>query len=69
MLADVGAAIVAFVATNVDEIVLLAVLFGSGLKARAVVAGPDRHRTADSLVVEWLCPGTSRGRRALPPPQ
>ena len=39
MLADLGAAIVVFVATHVDEIVLLAVLFGSGLRARAVVAG------------------------------
>jgi cadmium resistance protein CadD (predicted permease) len=38
-LADVGAAIAIFAVTNVDEIVLLAVLFGSGLKARAVVAG------------------------------
>jgi cadmium resistance protein CadD (predicted permease) len=39
MLADLGAAIVVFVVTNVDDILLLAALFGSGLAVRAVVAG------------------------------
>src|SRR4051794_10840355 len=39
MLADLGAAIVVFVATNVDDILLLAALFGSALRTRAVVAG------------------------------
>lgn len=39
MLADVGTAIVVFVVTNVDDILLLAVLFGGALAARAVVAG------------------------------
>lgn len=40
MLADLGKAIVVFVATNVDDILLLAALFGSSaLRARAVVAG------------------------------
>ena len=39
MLADLGTAIVVFVATNVDDILLLAALFGSTLVARAVVAG------------------------------
>lgn len=39
MLADLGTAIVVFVATNVDDIVLLAALFGGPLMARAVVAG------------------------------
>lgn len=38
-LTDLGAAIVVFVATNVDDILLLAALFGSALAARAVVAG------------------------------
>jgi cadmium resistance protein CadD (predicted permease) len=39
MLADLGTAIVVFVATNVDDILLLAALFGGALMARAVVAG------------------------------
>ena len=39
MLADVGTAIAVFVVTNVDDILLLAALFGSGLAVRAVVAG------------------------------
>jgi cadmium resistance protein CadD (predicted permease) len=39
MLAELGTAIVVFVATNVDDILLLAVLFGGALAARAVVAG------------------------------
>jgi cadmium resistance protein CadD (predicted permease) len=39
MLADLGTATLVFVATNVDDILLLAVLFGSALRARAVVAG------------------------------
>jgi cadmium resistance protein CadD (predicted permease) len=39
MLKDLGTAIVVFVATNVDDILLLAALFGSALMARAVVVG------------------------------
>jgi cadmium resistance protein CadD (predicted permease) len=39
VLADLGTAIVVFVVTNVDDILLLAVLFGGALSARAVVAG------------------------------
>jgi cadmium resistance protein CadD (predicted permease) len=39
MLTDLGTAIVVFVATSVDDILLLAALFGSALMARAVVAG------------------------------
>jgi cadmium resistance protein CadD (predicted permease) len=39
MLADLGTAIVVFVVTNVDDILLLAVLFGGALATRAVVAG------------------------------
>ena len=39
MLADLGSAIVVFVSTNVDDIVLLAALFGGAIQARAVVAG------------------------------
>lgn len=39
MLADLGTAIVVFVATNVDDILLLAALFGGALAARAVIAG------------------------------
>jgi cadmium resistance protein CadD (predicted permease) len=39
MLARLGTAIAVFVATNIDDIVLLAALFGSTLRARAVVAG------------------------------
>ena len=39
MLADLGTAIVVFVATNVDDILLLAALFAGALMARAVVAG------------------------------
>jgi cadmium resistance protein CadD (predicted permease) len=34
-----GTAVIVFVATNVDDILLLAALFGSALSARAVVAG------------------------------
>lgn len=39
LLKDLGTAIVVFVATNIDDILLLAVLFGGGLAARAVVTG------------------------------
>jgi cadmium resistance protein CadD (predicted permease) len=39
MLADLGTAFIVFVATNVDDILLLAALFGGALAARAVVAG------------------------------
>jgi cadmium resistance protein CadD (predicted permease) len=39
MLADLGTAIVVFVSTNVDDIVLLAAFFGGAIQARAVVAG------------------------------
>jgi len=39
MLADLGTAIVVFVVTNVDDILLLVALFGGALAARAVVAG------------------------------
>jgi len=39
MLADLAKAVVVFVATNVDDILLLAALFGGALMARAVVAG------------------------------
>src|SRR3954452_25445693 len=38
-LTHLGTALVVFVATNVDDILLLAALFGSALAARAVVAG------------------------------
>jgi cadmium resistance protein CadD (predicted permease) len=39
LLADLGTAIVVFIATNVDDILLLAALFGSSMRARAVVFG------------------------------
>jgi cadmium resistance protein CadD (predicted permease) len=39
MLAELGRAIVIFVSTNVDDILLLAALFAAHLKARAIVAG------------------------------
>jgi cadmium resistance protein CadD (predicted permease) len=39
LLQDLGTAVVVFVATNVDDLLLLAALFGSALLARAVVAG------------------------------
>jgi cadmium resistance protein CadD (predicted permease) len=39
MLADLAKAVVVFVATNIDDIVLLAALFAGALRARAVVAG------------------------------
>jgi cadmium resistance protein CadD (predicted permease) len=39
LLADLGTAIVVFVVTNIDDILLLAALFGGALLARAVVAG------------------------------
>lgn len=39
MLEDLLTAIVVFVVTNIDDLLLLAVLFGSGLLVRAVVAG------------------------------
>ncbi|HTU66072.1 MAG TPA: cadmium resistance transporter [Steroidobacteraceae bacterium] len=39
MLEDLLTAIVVFVVTNVDDLLLLALLFGGGLRVRAVVAG------------------------------
>src|SRR4051794_20950050 len=63
MLADLGTAIVVFIVTNVDDIVLLAVLFGGALAARAVVAG----QFIGIAVIIAVSVGAAYAATAVPP--
>jgi cadmium resistance protein CadD (predicted permease) len=63
MLAELGTAIVVFVATNVDDILLLAALFGGALKARAVVAG----QFIGIAVLTAVSAGAARAAAVVPP--
>jgi cadmium resistance protein CadD (predicted permease) len=63
MLAELGTAIVVFVATNIDDILLLAALFGGALRARAVVAG----QFIGIAVLTAVSAGAARAAVVVPP--